>query len=123
MEYSVTYHKYNDDYVDEKYNGYVEINIYFQHSKINWIISDCGCYPSTSWEILLNFMKNINDDKSPSIGGGSNSTWYADVHKSKFRLYFDISGCGGDSTMIHEFDIDMMIPVVDQIIENIKLME
>lgn len=120
MEYTVTFHKYEDD--DEKYNGYVDININLNHSKLNWTLSDCGCYPSSSWEALLNYMKNPTG-KSPSVGGGGNSSWHADVHDSSFRIYFDISGMGGDSTMVHEFDIDMMIPVVEDIIKNIKLME
>ncbi len=118
MEYTVTFH--NED--NEKYNGYVNINIKTNHSIINWTLSDCGCYPSSLWEALLNYMKD-STGKSPSVGGGSNSSWYADVHDSKFRIYFNISGCGGDSTIIHEFDIDIMIPIVEEIISNIKLME
>jgi hypothetical protein len=123
MEYQVTFHKDNHD-EDEKYNGHIEIKLNFHHLKINWIISDCGSYPSDQWIKLLNFMKETStDDKSPIIGSEGNSYWYAYVNNSNFKLFFDISGSGGDSTIMHEFPVEEMIPVVEQIIEKIKLME
>lgn len=68
-------------------------------------------------------MKGITTDrKSPGVGGGGNSCWYANVNSSNFILYFNVSDCGGDSTIIYEFPIDKMISVVEQIIEKIKQM-
>jgi len=121
MEYQVIFHKNDDD--DEKYNGYIEIKINFHNLKINWVLSDCGCYPSSEWIELLNCMNGTLKHKLSVVGGGGNSSWTADATETKFRLCFDISGSGGDSTITHEFPIDIMIPVVEQIIEKIKLME
>lgn len=116
MEYQVVSHKMGDD----NYHSYIEINIIFNHLKINWVLSDCGCYPSSEWIKMLNFMKgDITNNKSLSVGGG-NSFWSADVTEMNFKLIFDISGCGGDSTITYEFPNDKMIPIVEQIIEKNK---
>lgn len=130
MEYKVILHKnepetkYDGYETDEKYDGIIEVILTFNSQKMKWILSDCSCYPSSEWIELLNFMKgNSTSNISPIVGGGGNSSWNADVNNSNFRLYFDISGSGGDSTIINEFPVDKMIPVVEQIIEKIKLME
>lgn len=121
MEHQVIFHKNDDE--DEKYNGYIEIKIIFHNLKINWLLTDCGCYPSSEWIELLNCMNGTLKNKSPAVGGGENSSWSADATETNFRLCFDISGCGGDSIITYEFPVDEMIPVVEQIIEKIKLME
>lgn len=121
MEYQVALHKMDDG--EEKYHGYIEININFHGLKINWVLSDCGCYPSAQWIELLDCMKGIITNESQSVGGGGNSGWSADATDTNFRLNFDISGSGGDSTITYEFPNDKMVPVVEQIIEKIKQME
>ena len=122
MEHQVILH--NDDGDNDNYSGYVEIKLKLDDLKIKWTITDCGCYPSSKWIELLNYMKEQpTDQRSPIISGGGNSSWFTDVNKTNFRLIFDISGNGGDSTIIYKFPIDKMIPVVEQIIEKIKLME
>ena len=128
MEYQVILHKTETKYdgyeTDEKYDGHIEIILTFNNQKMKWTLSDCCSYPSNEWVDLLNCMKGItNPNKSPTVGGGGNSSWYADVNNSNFRLYFDISGSGGDSTIIYEIPVDKMIPVIEEIIEKIKLME
>ncbi len=114
-----------DDDDSTKYNGLVEIQLtYPSGSKIKWILSDCGCFPSSAWLQMLNFMKKGGADKdSPSVGGGGNSYWNAWIKDGNFVLYFSISGLGGDSSIEHRFPIKEMIPVVEEIAEKIKLME
>ena len=120
MEYQVKLFKMGD----QKYRGYIVIKLNYNGLKIHWTLSDCGCYPSSKWIELLNFINfNAITDTSPIVGGGENSTWTADVTDLNFRLCFDISGGGGDSEIIYEFPIDKMIPVIEQIIEKIKEME
>lgn len=89
---------------------------------MKWILSDCGSYPSDQWIELLNFMKgNSKSNISPIINPGGPSSWNAKIKNSIFELCFDVSG--GNCSIIHEFPIDKMIPVVEQIIEKIKDME
>ena len=120
MEYKVNLHEIDDD-DNKKYNGYIETILTFHGLKINWRISDCGSYPSDQWIELLNFMKGNSTSYSPIINPGGPSSWNARVNNSIFELCFDISG--GDCSLIHEFPVDKMIPVVEQIIEKIKQME
>lgn len=128
MEYQVILHKsdpetkYDGYETDEKYDGYIEIIFTFNNQKMKWTLSDCGSYPSNQWVDLLNYMKGItNPNISPIINPGGPSSWNARVKNSIFELCFDIGG--GDCSIIHEFHVDKMIPVVEEIIEKIKLME
>ena len=111
--------------VEIKCENHIEIQLTHQSGlKINWILSDYTSYPAYEWFDLLDYMKGTKtNNKSPSIRCGYNSYWSADVQNSKFRLKFDITESGGDSLIIHEFPIEQMIPVVEQIIEKILLLE
>lgn len=108
---------------DPEYNGYITINITYENGpKIKWVISDIGCYPSSDWDELLNYMKG-SSSTCPIIGGGGNSSWGISVKESSVLMEFDISGNGGDSTIELSFSFQEMIPIVKKIINNIKKME
>jgi hypothetical protein len=112
-----------DENDNEKYNGYVTINMtHVNVPKIKWVISDCGCYPSSDWIALLNYMKG-SSSKCPNIGGGGNSGWGISIKESSVIMEFEISGNGGDSTIELSFSFQEMIPIVEEIIVNIKKME
>lgn len=112
-----------DENDNEKYNGYVTINMtHINVPKIKWVISDCECNPSSVWVALLNYMKGSSSE-CPYIGGGGNSYWSIYTKESSVIMNFDISGNGGDSTIELSFSFQEMIPIVEEIINNIKKME
>lgn len=128
MEYQVILHKndretkYDGYETDGKYDGHIEIILTFNNQKIKWKLSDCGSYPSNQWVGLLNFMKwTLITNISPIIIPGGPSSWNAKVKNSTFELCFDVSG--GDCSIIHEFSVCKMIPVIEEIVQKIKLME
>jgi hypothetical protein len=109
-----------DENDDEKYNGYVTVNMaHVNIPKIRWIISDCEHYPSSDWVGLLNYMKGLSSTCS-EIGGGGKSNWSITVVESTVVMEFDICG---DSNIVLSFTFQQMIPIVEEIINNIKKME
>jgi hypothetical protein len=70
----------------------------------------------------------------PNISGGGNnrwcitgdgclSRWHIAVSGNEFNLKFEIGGSGADSYLTVSFSKQDIIPIIEQIIENIKKME
>jgi hypothetical protein len=99
-------------------NGSISVEILDDGTKFTWRFSDLLCYNVMQWTDLLAMMKGEIDDtsKHASVGGGGNSYWQAKVVDSKFRLYYSISGSGGDSTFVIDLSLEVMIPAIEEII-------
>lgn len=119
-----------DDGSVSETNGIITIEITCAHiPKIKWVLSDCACYPSTDW---INFLGNIKGCsttcKNVGVGGGGNSNWNLSIENlsienSMIVLDFNISGCGGDSNVELYFSFEEMIPIIEKIIDYLKIME
>ena len=107
----------------DKHDGIITVYMLYENGpEIRWIISDCGCFPSSDWINFLKYMKGLTSTSS-SISGGGNSSWDICVEESMCILTFDIGGSGGDSNIKLKFSIPEMIPVIEEIINALKRIE
>ena len=79
------------------------ISITFSISpSFSWTISDIR-EPRYGFVKMFEHLEN-NQHSTVRIGGGCNSTWCFHRENADYKLYFDITGAGGDAT------VDLAIP-------------